>query len=72
MKNKTCKWHECGAEFSPDHPRQEFCSAAHRQARARWLRVRGARLVDPLLDGDMKSLMRMKRELEDETKGTAK
>lgn len=66
---KTCKWHLCGATFTPGRRSQEFCSSKCQKDRANWKRIRGSALVDPLINGHWKELRDLRAELiEEESK----
>lgn len=70
MDDLTCKNHKCKegprgsrATFTPTRRGQEFCSAKCRTERAVWRATRGSVLIDPLLDGDWKTLREIRAEL---------
>lgn len=70
---RTCKWHLCKrgpdgarATFTPERPSHEFCSAECRVKRSDWKRIRGATLVDPLLEGDMTRIIQIRDQLREE------
>lgn len=63
---KTCKWHRCGATFTPTSLRQEFCSSKCRTDRAVWRQNRGSMLVDPLINGQWTKLKELRAVLQKE------
>lgn len=65
-ETRVCKWHLCGATFTPAKVSQDFCSAGCRTARLNWRQARGSRLVDPLLDFDLNKLEELRTELQKE------
>jgi hypothetical protein len=62
-----CKWHKCRTKFQPDHHLQRFCSTACQQERAAWRSVRGAKLVDLVLDDDIAGIAKVRAALINET-----
>ena len=61
-----CKWHRCNREFEPTDPRQRFCSIECRKDRSRWRELRGATIIDVLLDGSAEDIMAARRKLKEE------
>ena len=68
IASKTCRWHECNASFSPEDPRQNFCSSGCRKKRGNWKAKRGGSLVDPLLNNDKATVDRILRKIRHEIK----
>jgi len=58
-----CRWHKCRNKFKPRHHMQTFCSDDCQQQRAAWKRIRGAALVDPLLNDDPTALERHREKI---------
>jgi hypothetical protein len=65
----NCLWHMCDQGFTPEDPKQKFCSKACQVARANWKARRGSPLVDLLLGDNLDGLLlardKMKREIEE-------
>lgn len=65
-ESKTCKWHQCGATFTPARKDQEFCSRDCAKARMNWKRMRGAVVVDLLLEFNLVKLSEHRQQLKKE------
>ena len=76
-KSRKCKWHNCAAEFIPQHNRQEYCCTAHRVKMSEWKKMYGARIVTllletPITDLNKKIRIERKRLLDEIKKQTDK
>ena len=49
-RTKNCRWHQCGAEFTPECNRQEFCGPKCGRKYQSWAKTRGAVIVNALLN----------------------
>lgn len=63
---KTCKWHLCGATFTPTRSDQDFCCTHHRKKRAVWKQMRGAPLVDLLIAGEFGKINEHRNQIQKE------
>jgi len=64
---RACKWHKCNqggdgkrATFTTARATQEFCSGKCRLDRAAWRQIRGAVLVDLVIEGKWKELRELR------------
>ena len=64
--DRLCKWHKCQeggatrATFTPARATQEFCCGKCRLDRAAWRQIRGAVLVDLVIEGKWKELRELR------------
>lgn len=75
MTTKRCAWHGCRQEFTPANGQQRYCCRACATKRLEWAKMRGAPLVNALLEernaeAAMRLALEIRQKLLDEISGS--